>query len=654
MGAAATLAVVGVVALIALTRDGNATSKGGIHKIQHVVVVLQENRSFDSYFGTFPGAEGIPMKNGVPTTCLPDTGGRPCQKPFVDHFDNNGGGPHGAAAATADIDHGKMDGFVEQGRVGLKNCLPFFCSAGPLDVMGFHTKDDIPNYWQWAQSYVLQDHMFEPNASWSLPAHLFAVSEWSAECTQHNEPSSCKNELEIPQAGAITPPANPVAHPAGSPGTPIYAWTDLTYLLHRNGVSWGYYVANGDEPDCEDDMAISCAAVKQNPRTAGIWNPLPYFDTVNNDGQATNIQSVANFYSAAQHGKLPAVSWVVPSDDTSEHPPSSIAAGQSYVTSLVNSVMRSPDWNSTAIFLAWDDWGGFYDHLVPPVVDENGYGLRVPGIVISPYARAGYIDHQTLSFDAYVKFIEDDFLHGQRLDPKTDGRPDPRPDVRENAAQLGDLTRDFDFNQAPRPPELLPVHPKTTLISTTPFAPVSVTAAPADGAAVVGWQPPRSTGGLPITGYDISLAAPGVPARTYHATSNARAATVPGLINAASYNVTIIASNKLGAGIASSPIRVTVGTPSAPRHSRASPHTGPSITVTWVASAEDNGAPITSYRITPYASLFALPPREIPANADSVLITGLSPGTSYRFAVQAVNARGTSPAQFTNRLVAER
>jgi phospholipase C len=129
------------------------------------------------------------------------------------------------------------------------------------------------------------------------------------------------------------------------------------------------------------------------------------------------------------------------------------------VTRLVNAAMRSKDWSSTAIFLAWDDWGGFYDHVRPPVVDQNGYGLRVPAIVISPYARAGYIDHQVLSFDAYVKFIEDDFLGGQRLDPTTDGRPDPRPDVRENAPILGDLTRDFDFTQTPRRPLILRPRP---------------------------------------------------------------------------------------------------------------------------------------------------------------------------------------------------
>jgi phospholipase C len=133
------------------------------------------------------------------------------------------------------------------------------------------------------------------------------------------------------------------------------------------------------------------------------------------------------------------------------------------VTSLVNAVMRSPDWASSAIFLAWDDWGGFFDHVVPPKVDENGYGLRVPALVISPYARLGFVDHQVLSFDAYAKFIEDDFLGGERLDPKTDGRPDPRPDVRETSRVLGNLLADFDFSQQPRAPLLLPVHPVTTL-----------------------------------------------------------------------------------------------------------------------------------------------------------------------------------------------
>jgi phospholipase C len=127
-----------------------------------------------------------------------------------------------------------------------------------------------------------------------------------------------------------------------------------------------------------------------------------------------------------------------------------------YVSRIINAIMRSRDWNSTAIFLTWDDWGGFYDHVTPPVVDGYGYGFRVPGIVISPYARRRFIDHQRLSFDAFTKFIEDDFLGRGRLDPRTDGRPDPRPDVRENAPGLGNLVRDFNFSQRPRPPLILP------------------------------------------------------------------------------------------------------------------------------------------------------------------------------------------------------
>ena len=250
------------------------------------------------------------------------------------------------------------------------------------------------------------------------------------------------------------------------PGQPDYAWTDLTYLLHEEHVSWGYYVVSGTEPDCEDPAAETCAPVSQNANTPGIWNPLPWFDTVQADHQLGNIRDVDDFYQAAKKGTLPSVSWVTPSGEVSEHPPAPVSYGQSYVTSLVNAVMRSPDWDSTAIFLTWDDWGGFYDHVVPPTVDVNGYGLRVPGIVISPYAKQGYVDHQTLSFDAYDKFIEDDFLHGQRLNPATDGRPDPRPDVRENERILGNLEIDFDFDQSPRPPLVLPVHPKTTLTGT--------------------------------------------------------------------------------------------------------------------------------------------------------------------------------------------
>jgi phospholipase C len=429
-------------------------SSDPIHRIRHVVIIMQENRSFDSYFGTFPGADGIPMSNGFPTVCVPDPRQRTCVKPYRDTADLNRGGPHSSRAAINDVNGGKMDGFIASAERARRLCRDPNAPncAGTADVMGYHDGTELTNYWKYARDYVLQDHLYEPNASWSLPQHLFMVSEWSAFCLHLGNPLSCTNELQYPDYPPDFDRGNPRFHGAGRPD---YAWTDLTYLLHAHHVSWAYYVMAGTEPDCANN-AMACAPVPQRAKTPGIWNPLPYFDTVKRDGEIGSIQDLRHFYIAAQQGTLPSVVWICPSGPYSEHPPGLVSRGQAYVTGLVNAIMRGPDWMSTAIFVSWDDWGGFYDHVVPPHVDQNGYGLRVPGIVISPYARRGFIDHQTLSHDAYVKFIEDDFLGGQRIDPKTDGRPDLRPTVRENVQILGDLRKDFDFKQTPRPPEVLP------------------------------------------------------------------------------------------------------------------------------------------------------------------------------------------------------
>ncbi len=442
-------------ACAAATASG-ATSKAappGIHLIRHVVVIMQENRSFDSYFGTYPGADGIPRN-----VCVPVPRSSRCERPYHDTSNRNAGGPHDHIDAIRDINGGKMNGFVRQASAGRRLACTVHvdapaCSLAPNapDVMGYHDWHEIPNYWSYARAFVLQDHMFQPDLSWSMPAHLYMVSGWSAKCTKKGDPMSCH--------AAVQAPGSPPGEPQNTTGaTPDYAWTDLTYLLHEAHVSWRYYVAKGNQPDCADS-AMFCAPVPQNAKTPGIWNPLPYFDTVRIDRQLGNVAPLQDFFRAARRGSLPAVSWITPAQAVSEHPPGLVTAGQAYVTSLVDAVMRSKDWSSTAIFLSWDDWGGFYDHVVPPHVDGQGYGLRVPGLVISPYARRGFIDHQILSHDAYLKFIEDDFLGGARIDPKTDGRPDPRPDVRENAPILGNLVKDFDFSQKPRPPLILPLHP---------------------------------------------------------------------------------------------------------------------------------------------------------------------------------------------------
>src|SRR4051812_749888 len=256
---------------------------------------MQENRSFDSYFGTFPRADGIPR--GV---CVPDPRGG-CVRPFHDGNDRNFGGPHASINAVRDIDRGAMDGFVRSSVRGTLGCGsrndPYCIGHGAgRDVMGYHDGRDIPNYWAYARNYVLQDHMFEPNASWSLPAHLFLVSEWSAKCSVAGAPMRCVSSPNHPDE----PPDFRGNHKRT---TPSYAWTDLTYLLHEHHVSWRYYVMKGGEPDCANDSA-TCAPVSQSATTPGIWNPLPYFSTVRQDGQLGNVTSLRNFFGAARRGTL--------------------------------------------------------------------------------------------------------------------------------------------------------------------------------------------------------------------------------------------------------------------------------------------------------------------------------------------------------------
>ena len=439
---------------VAAPGDGLTKLERAREQIEHLVFIVQENRSFDHYFGTFPGAEGIPMRNGRPDVCVPDPILGACVPPYRTTEQLQEGGPHAQRHSLVDVNGGRMDGFIEAvvdspiycaDHRSDPDCRDFLGPQGQPDVMSYHTEATIPNYWRYAQEYVLQDHMYAPADSWTLPAHLFLVSAWAARCSNPRDPMSCSSNLELAEEAEIQRSGQDV---------PIWAWTDITYLLHENDVSWGYYIG-------DDTCIFEPCGPKGEQRTVAQQNPLPWFTSLRETGQLDRIMGHSEFYAAAADGTLPSVSWVMPYSGAGEHPGAGepIWKGQRHVTNIINALMQGPGWENTAIFVTWDDWGGFYDHVEPPRVDANGYGIRVPAFMISPWAKGGTIDSQTLTFDAYLKFIEDLFLSKERLDPDTLSRPDSRPTVREEVRILGNLLREFDFTQEPLPPVILDPRP---------------------------------------------------------------------------------------------------------------------------------------------------------------------------------------------------
>ncbi|MBI3849504.1 MAG: alkaline phosphatase family protein [Verrucomicrobia bacterium] len=403
----------------------------GLEKIEHFVFIVQENRSFDHYFGTYPGADGIPKGASVPD---PQHG--PPLHSYHDTNEINRGGPHDWDNAWADINGGKMDGFLQEAYKGkvvnthdpkhdLPSDLDPAVGNNPRDVMGYHDYHEIPNYWNYARLFVLQDHFFESVASYSLPAHLYILAAQSG--------------------GFVTPRFSLKSTFSGRfrGGTPKeFTFPQITESLTSGKIDWKYYVTSGKLPDTEDAHVVgSQSDQEQSPHRFSHWNPLPRFPKVMKDPHQRNrLVDSSQFYVDAKNGKLPQVCWVIPSSSTSEHAPNSVRAGMAYVTGLVNAVMQSPNWSSTAIFICWDDWGGFYDHVPPPKVDKYGLGIRVPGLVISPYAKQGYIDHTVHAFESWLRLVEERF--GLK----------PMMARDENADDMIDC---FDFTQQPRPPVLL-------------------------------------------------------------------------------------------------------------------------------------------------------------------------------------------------------
>ena len=382
-------------ALIALALPASASAAPRPKTpIKHLVLLMQANHSFDNYFGTYPGADGIPRGTCQPVS-LSGNGG--CVAPY-----------HLGDVTVPDLDHplaifrrqhrsGRMDGFVASYRqlgAGLHK-----------SVMGYYDQRDIPFAWSVAQRYVLFDRFFSSASAGTLANHMY----WVAGTRGTND------EDQIP-AGGFTMPT-------------------IFDRLEKAGVSWRFYVENYDPGVTYRDPGKGPR--RQQPKTV----PLLAFNRFIDDKHLnSHIVDLDRYYDDVRDGRLPAVSYIVTSA-SSERPPGSVTAGQQLIRTLVTTLIASKAWSSSAFMWAYDDWGGWFDHVPPPRPDRYGYGFRVPALLLSPYAKRGVVDHSVLDFASMLRFIEDNW----GLKP-----------LSTRDARAHSIASAFDFKAKPRPAELLP------------------------------------------------------------------------------------------------------------------------------------------------------------------------------------------------------
>ena len=391
--------------------------------IKHVFIIMQENRSFDNYFGKYKPSDTAQKIETIPSGLMYSDKGI-AKSPAASGDYNGPDYPHLYANANAIIGDGNSR--------YLQPATFLAQASGATAVMDYYSATDLPGYYQLAKNFVLQDHMFEAAKSWSKVSHLYLFSGWSAEC------STCSTTI-----GADSTHGNDFV-----PTATTYDWNSLGGLI-GNTVMWRVFKGVGWSRGAS---TTSCGSADRDNTddVQQIWNPLKTF----NDSAAyyvdTNVGQLS-FLETMDHHMVPAVNWIVPGDSVSEHAgEGDLRFGHDYVVSIIQGIMNNSGlWNSSVIFLSWDDWGGLFDHVTPPkTTDGYGYGIRVPGLVISPYAKKGVVDNQILSHDAYAKFIEDLFLNSTRVNSKAGTTKDNRPEQRENDPILGDLLYDFDFSRA--------------------------------------------------------------------------------------------------------------------------------------------------------------------------------------------------------------
>lgn len=380
--------------------------------IKHFVFIIKENRTFDHYFGTFPGADGATggkLSTGevIPLGHTPDVTSRDVY--------------HSWQSAILAADNGRMDKFdlIHSEGGGACNLKGDYLCYTQL------AEQDIPNYFAYARHFVLADNHFSSEHGPSWPNHMYTVAAQSGGAIANPQPPGT--------SGCASPPGTTVQviDDDANLSTPFPCFDFLTLAdrLQAAGISWVYYAS-----------------------PTILWNPLEAIDQIRNSPLwKTNVKPTTQFIDDAQRGNLPSVSWLIPDSFHSEHAPSGSCAGENWTVQQLNAIMQGPDWQSTAVFLIWDDFGGFYDHVPPPQIDQFGLGMRVPLVIISPYAIAGRISHTQYEFASFLKLVEERF----NLAPLT---------LRDSNAN--DMLDSFDFTQPPLPPLIL--SPRSCPIVGTP------------------------------------------------------------------------------------------------------------------------------------------------------------------------------------------
>jgi phospholipase C len=363
--------------------------------IEHFIVVMQQNHTFDNYFGTYPGANGIPQGICVPIT-LSDEKNRQCVAPYEITNHPISDLSHSDTTFRDQYQNGKMNGFVD--------ALNKINQDGRLS-MGYFTDRDIPFYWNLADEYVLFDNYFSSAHTGSITNRMFWVA---------GKPGSEFNRIP----------------PEGFGDIPT-----IFDRLQERGISWKFYIRDYN-PD------LNYRTVKEldflPPQVQ--WVPLLSIDRFLDDPElSSHIVDLDEYYTDLQNGTLPAVSYVLLLGAT-EHPISDISLGEKAAQTMLHTLMQSDSWETSAFVLTYDDWGGWYDHVPPPQIDDRGYGFRVPTLLVSPYARMGQIDHTLLDHTSLLKFIEENW---------------DIPPLAARDAKANNITSAFDFSMTPRPPILV-------------------------------------------------------------------------------------------------------------------------------------------------------------------------------------------------------